>query len=217
MPLVAWAEAMRASPWVGSALHKFRASTFVKRTFSFASIAWFGSGNHVLIRASRTSLVGAANLTLISRPPPYRVLICWQLPRQRNCPSTWIATREHKASASSMECVVIMTTLESLRLAMLWITSHMYRRAYGSIPADGSSRKMIGGSPIVAMATLNFRLLPPDNWPALLLVYSTRSISFSRLSTAFFRVSPCSPLIIAKSSKCSLTVISSSRASNWGQ
>ena len=36
------------------------------------------------------------------------------------------------------------------------ITVHIPRRATGSMPADGSSRKTIGGSPIVAMATESF-------------------------------------------------------------
>lgn len=39
--------------------------------------------------------------------------------------------------------------------------SHNIRLATGSIPHDGSSRNTNGGSPINAMAVLNFRLLPP--------------------------------------------------------
>ena len=42
-------------------------------------------------------------------------------------------------------------------VVILWITSHMYRRDFGSIPVDGSSRKITGGLPMVAMATLSLR------------------------------------------------------------
>lgn len=35
------------------------------------------------------------------------------------------------------------------------------RRAMGSMPVDGSSRKMTEGSPSRAMPVLSFRLLPP--------------------------------------------------------
>ena len=38
------------------------------------------------------------------------------------------------------------------------ITFHMNRRASGSMPALGSSRKMISGSPIIAIATQSLRL-----------------------------------------------------------
>lgn len=39
--------------------------------------------------------------------------------------------------------------------------SHNILLATGSIPAEGSSKKIKEGSPIKAMAVLNFRLLPP--------------------------------------------------------
>lgn len=39
--------------------------------------------------------------------------------------------------------------------------SHSSLRATGSIPVEGSSRKMTGGPPIRAMPALSFRLLPP--------------------------------------------------------
>lgn len=39
--------------------------------------------------------------------------------------------------------------------------SHSSLLATGSIPVDGSSRKMTGGPPIRAMPALSFRLLPP--------------------------------------------------------
>ena len=43
----------------------------------------------------------------------------------------------------------------------LEMVSHSWRRATGSIPVVGSSRKTMGGSPTSATAVLNFRLLPP--------------------------------------------------------
>lgn len=39
--------------------------------------------------------------------------------------------------------------------------SQSKRRATGSMPVDGSSRKMTAGSPSRAMPVLSFRLLPP--------------------------------------------------------
>lgn len=39
--------------------------------------------------------------------------------------------------------------------------SHSKRLATGSMPVDGSSRKMTGGPPIRAIPALSFLLLPP--------------------------------------------------------
>lgn len=39
--------------------------------------------------------------------------------------------------------------------------SQSRRRATGSMPVDGSSRKMTAGSPMRAMPVLSLRLLPP--------------------------------------------------------
>ena len=39
--------------------------------------------------------------------------------------------------------------------------SHKFRRATGSIPLEGSSRKIKGGSPAKAIAVLSLRLFPP--------------------------------------------------------
>lgn len=41
--------------------------------------------------------------------------------------------------------------------------SQSKRLATGSMPVDGSSRKMTGGPPIRAIPALNFLLLPPLN------------------------------------------------------
>ena len=71
-----------------------------------------------------------------------------------------------RASASSIECVVKITALV-LSLAIYPTTLHMKRLASGSIPADGSSSKMMGGLPTIARATESFRLLPPLKVPAI--------------------------------------------------
>ena len=58
-----------------------------------------------------------------------------------------------RASASSIECVVKMTAFSLFLVVRPLTTSHMKRRASGSIPAEGSSRRTIGGLPIIATAT----------------------------------------------------------------
>ena len=62
-------------------------------------------------------------------------------------------------------------------VAILDITLHMNLRALGSIPVDGSSRKIIFGLPIIAMATDSFRLFPPERVPDSLSEYFSRSSS----------------------------------------
>ncbi len=52
------------------------------------------------------------------------------------------------ASASSMECVVSTIDDCFFWVATLEITSHMNRRATGSIPVDGSSKNITFGFPI---------------------------------------------------------------------
>ena len=64
---------------------------------------------------------------------------------------------------TSIECVVKMIDDLFLSVEILEITSHMNLRAWGSIPVDGSSKKTIGGFPIIAIDTDNFLLFPPDN------------------------------------------------------
>lgn len=67
------------------------------------------------------------------------------------------------ASASSIEWVVKMIELYFLLVAIFDITFHMNLLASGSIPVEGSSKNTIGGLPIIAIATDNFLLFPPDN------------------------------------------------------
>lgn len=49
--------------------------------------------------------------------------------------------------------------------------------AFGSIPVDGSSRKIIEGLPIIAIATESFLLFPPDKVPDNLSSYYCKLIS----------------------------------------
>ena len=63
------------------------------------------------------------------------------------------------------------------------MTSHMNRLLTGSIPVDGSSMKMMGGLPIMAMPTESLRLLPPESSPASLFWYCERFMSTRMLST----------------------------------
>ena len=73
-------------------------------------------------------------------------------------PLTMMVSRWQSASASSIECVVRM------RLRFFATSSRVsqhLRRAAGSMPLLGSSRKSTFGSPMSAMPRLSLRLLPP--------------------------------------------------------
>lgn len=65
-----------------------------------------------------------------------------------------------------------MTELYFFSLEILEMMFHMKRLACGSTPVDGSSKKIIGGLPIIAMETLSFLLLPPDRFYAWMSAYS---------------------------------------------
>lgn len=127
-----------------------------------------------------------AFLTLIStsKPTPNLFLICYVLPMQRKTPPrTMIPILVESASASSIECVVRITADFLSRYEIFSTTCHMKRRASGSIPADGSSRRMIGGFPMIAIATESFRLLPPLRVPASFFLWSFKLRSRIALST----------------------------------
>lgn len=76
-----------------------------------------------------------------------------------------MASLVDKPYASSIECVVRMIVDCFFSVAILDITLHMNLRALGSIPVEGSSRKMIFGLPIIAIATESFLLFPPERVP----------------------------------------------------
>lgn len=69
-------------------------------------------------------------------------------------PSTYIAILVERASASSIECVVSITDEFLFTLEIRDITFHINLLAPGSIPVDGSSKKIIEGFPNIAIATL---------------------------------------------------------------
>lgn len=70
-----------------------------------------------------------------------------------------------RASASSIEWVVRIIEDYFLSVDILEITFHINLLASGSIPVEGSSKNTIGGLPIIAKATLNFLLFPPESVP----------------------------------------------------
>lgn len=80
-------------------------------------------------------------------------------------PPTIIPSRVDKASAYSIECVVKITVHFLLYVAILEITFHMNLLALGSMPVEGSSKKMMLGFPIIAIATESFLLFPPERVP----------------------------------------------------
>ena len=68
--------------------------------------------------------------------------------------------------------------------AILEMIFHINLLALGSIPVDGSSRKIMLGFPIIAIATESFLLLPPDKVPDNLSSYSYKFISLIFCETA---------------------------------
>lgn len=90
----------------------------------------------------------------------------------------------HSASASSIMCEVRITALV-FYAAIFETTDHMNRRASGSIPDEGSSRRIIGGLPMIAIPTDNLRLLPPERVPDAFLRCSPKSnLSMTSLITS---------------------------------
>lgn len=83
-----------------------------------------------------------------------------------------------KAYAYYMECVVKITVDCFFSVDILEIIFHINLLAFGSIPVEGSSKNIIWGFPIMAIATDNFLLLPPDNVPESFSVYSYKFIYF---------------------------------------
>lgn len=80
-------------------------------------------------------------------------------------PFTIIPNLVDKAYASSIECVVRITVDCFFSVEIREITFHINLRALGSMPVEGSSKNRIFGFPIIAIATDNFLLFPPDKAP----------------------------------------------------
>ena len=87
--------------------------------------------------SSRSGAVEGRARTWRKTPRPYLDLMCWGDPTQRSLPWPIIATRELRASASAMECVVS----RSVRVASSRRSnSHSSILLTGSTPVEGSSR-----------------------------------------------------------------------------
>lgn len=80
-------------------------------------------------------------------------------------PLTIIPNFVDRAYASYIEWVVRIIVDCFFSEAILEMIFHMNLLALGSMPVEGSSKKMILGLPIIAIATDNFLLLPPDRVP----------------------------------------------------
>lgn len=91
-------------------------------------------------------------------------------------PFTIMPNLVDKAYASYIECVVSITVAFFFYVATLDITFHINLLALGSIPVDGSSKKIILGFPIIAIATESFLLFPPESVPESLSSYYFRFI-----------------------------------------
>lgn len=144
--------------------------------------------------------------------------MCCTLPKHLSRPPlTIIPIFVLSASASSIEWVVRITAHYSRFLLNLDITVHMNLLASGSIPAEGSSKIMIGGLPMIAIATWSLRLLPPERELAYLLRESSKFISVSVWFIIDCLTFDFIPLSLAKNYKCSSTESSSKITFSYGQ
>jgi len=75
-------------------------------------------------------------------------------------PSFITTIRSASASASSIPCVVNITTLFFFKFLICY---HILLFVLGSSPDVGSSRNTIFGSPMAAMASDNLLRIPPEN------------------------------------------------------
>mmetsp|Transcript_11363 Transcript_11363/g.20293 ORF Transcript_11363/g.20293 Transcript_11363/m.20293 type:complete len:291 (-) Transcript_11363:63-935(-) len=130
------------------------------------------------------------------KPRPKRDFRRCADPRHRSRPPTMMPIRVHSASHSSMECVVRMMAACWRSVEIRVITSHMNRRATGSMPVEGSSRKMSSGPPIMATATLSLRLFPPEYPPESLSAYSVSWSWWIPLATSPSNLEGGMPLIM---------------------
>jgi len=149
------------------------------------------------VRKISSSLSGYRTFISITKPVLNLSLMCSADPKHLNMPpAAMMPIFVDSASASSMEWVVKMMAL----VLCSWIlatTLHMKRRDSGSIPAEGSSRRIILGFPRIAIATDSLRLLPPLNYSAIVSLYSWRSSSSMAASTIWDRMLAGMPLMVA--------------------
>ncbi len=131
-------------------------SSWLELCYEYFKIFFISSSDNVLILIS------------ISNPIPYLSFMYYDDPKHLNSPFTRIPILVQRASASSIEWVVIITALFFLRVEILETIFHINLFAYGSTPVEGSSRKTNGGLPIIAIATESFLLFPPERLFALI-------------------------------------------------
>mmetsp|Transcript_57489 Transcript_57489/g.95079 ORF Transcript_57489/g.95079 Transcript_57489/m.95079 type:complete len:215 (+) Transcript_57489:674-1318(+) len=129
-------------------------------------------------------------------------------------PSTITPTRAHRASHSSIECVVSTVQHEAVRRFM---TDHKKRFEAASMPDDGSSKSTTAGRPTKAIPTHNLRLFPPEYVPDGLSANLVRSRSEINWSTSISSSLLGTFLIRPYSRMSSRPVIRLSSASCCGQ
>mmetsp|Transcript_8624 Transcript_8624/g.35138 ORF Transcript_8624/g.35138 Transcript_8624/m.35138 type:complete len:347 (-) Transcript_8624:1963-3003(-) len=166
------------------------------------------------LTASLCSTPGAS-VMVSTYPQPYCAFSSSGEPTAATCPLAMIATRSASRSASSRKCVVSTMTRSRLCARM---TSQLKRRAYGSMPLVGSSRNTTRGSPMKAIASDNLRRCPPESALAGVSIFAPRSTErAARTASAAATAVEGAPLMRAKISKCSRTVMLGHRISNCGQ
>lgn len=116
-------------------------------------------------------------------PPPYSVFSFYYGPTHLKTPSLTIPILWQSTSASSIECVVMMIALLPQTSAKISQSCHLFS---GSSPVEGSSRKIILGSPTNEIATLSLLLIPPDSYQLSLLACLVKYTSFIACSASFF-------------------------------
>mmetsp|Transcript_18516 Transcript_18516/g.53173 ORF Transcript_18516/g.53173 Transcript_18516/m.53173 type:complete len:275 (+) Transcript_18516:103-927(+) len=92
-------------------------------------------------------------------PAPNLCLRKSELPQATSLPRLRIPMRSESTSASSIKWVMRMMLRPFLASLII---SQTTRRLTGSMPAVGSSRKIISGLPSMAMAMLTLRFMPPE-------------------------------------------------------
>lgn len=180
---------------------------YVKNPDSYFSSMLFLFYNFILVmQCAICYLLHGLTFIYISQPSPYLDFMCCGVPIHLKLPLTIIPNLVDRAQAYYIECVVRMMVDCFFQEAMREMIFHMKRRALGSMPVDGQSRKMMLGLPIIAMATDNFLLLPPDNVPDNLSSYYSKFISLIFCVTASSLYSAGNDFKSQNISNCSLTV-----------
>lgn len=155
---------------------------------------------HNLLMLETTVSTTVLSMFRVNRCPfPYNSFKKRELPMHLSLPFTITQTRSAKTSASSIEWVVkIMDRL----VFNFSIKAHTCCLTLGSSPVVGSSRRMILGLPIAAMARLSLLFIPPLNPPTLLWTSRVNPTSYNNSEIADSTFSLGMPLREAKRCKC---------------